>query len=154
MNLIKESEWNDGIADASNWKFFKLDRISRGHDEKVAPTTVFVVRADLMLLGFEKVSEFWKVDERDLMREDIKCHPDPEEAYVEYIKANFAMYLEQLKQAVTKWKLYKMGLFKPKPRILYPEAVDYQHEKQLNNFKNQVHERKQRLKKLGSLKKR
>lgn len=152
MQQIKLSEWDDGIADISNWRFLKLDKYSRGHDAQVADSTLFVVKGELRLLGFEKVGAIWVVDEVDLKRADIGAHDDPEEAYMNYIKLNFGIYLSQVGQAVGKYKLHQMGLFQPKKPVWFPEARTHQEELNMNAFKNKLHERKKRLRKQGLLK--
>lgn len=152
MQQIKLSDWDDGIADLSNWRFVKLDRYSRGHDETIAPTTLFILKGELRLLGFEKVGAIWKVDERDLQREDIACHDDPEEAYINYVKLNFGIYLSGVKDAITKYKMHQMGLYKPEVKPIFPDAVDYRQESKQNDFRNKLHDRKKVLRKMGRIK--
>jgi len=106
----------------------------------------------LKLLGFERIANYWKVDVNDLEQEPFRGMSNPEEAYINYIKEHFFQHVLRAQKAVKKMKIIAerngSRLVLPGTRN-FPKAVNSQHERQLNDFRNLLWKNRQRKKRWG-----
>jgi hypothetical protein len=144
LTSIKPSEWKHELGDISYWTFEKLP------PQVSSPTCVFTIRARVnssMLPGFEKVYAEWNVDQVDLGKKEFIEQSDPESAYMNFVKGNFAVFMSDAAKKIAKNAALKAGIILPKKAN--PLIVDKKHQGQMDKFNNLLHSYQQRKNRYG-----
>lgn len=139
LSQIKHRDWNPLLADVhNNWKWEKLPK------QSASPTCVFTIRARCILDGYDQIFAEWNVDEKDLQRKEIVGLSDPESAYMQFVQAHFSDFMVDVKMKLARHAAKLAGITLPKGNG--PIIQDSKHQRQMNDFKNLMHEHRQRKK--------
>ncbi len=142
LSEIKFKDWTPKLALMENWDFRKLN------PQSTSPTCVFTIRAQCKLDGFEQIFAEWNVDQKDLQRKEVAFQSDPESAYVNFVKAHFNDFMADVAGKFARHLAKQAGLILP-VQAKGIEIVDSKHQNQMNQFKNLMHDHKQRKKRWG-----
>lgn len=136
LDTIQWKDWNPKLADMENWRFEKIPPNKRNK------TCVFSVVAQCTLAGYNHITADWDVDEVDLRRPEIAHLSDPEEAYVNFIKAHFNDFMADVRLKFARHMAKQAGLILPKKAN--PTIIDGQHQRQMDKFNNLMYDYRQK----------
>lgn len=136
LDSIHWKDWNPKLADMEYWRFEKV------MPQSTSPTCLFTVRAQCTLDGYEKIVAEWNVDQADLRRKEIAHLSDPEEAYVNFIKAHFNDFMADVRIKFAKYTAKMAGIILPQQ--MGPKIVDGKHQRQMDAFKNMMYDYRQK----------
>lgn len=137
LDSIKYKDWNPKLADMENWRFVRVPK------QIDSPTCVYTIRANCTLDGFDQIFAEWNVDQVDLQRREIAHLADPDEAYMNFIKAHFNDFMADVRIKFARHAAKQAGLILPN-HLKTPTIEDSQHQGQMNKFKNLMHSYRQK----------
>lgn len=100
---ITVKDWDDRLGSIKAWKFRAIPK------QHPSPSCVFTIEISIdpnFLPGFDKIKSYIHVDEVDLMRPEFRNQSNPEQAYINSAKAQFATnLLHRMTTAVLKHRV-------------------------------------------------
>jgi hypothetical protein len=137
LDSIKYKDWNPKLADMSSWRFERVPK------QISSPTCLYTIRAQCILDGYDQIFAEWNVDEVDLRRREIAHLADPDEAYMNFIKAHFNDFMADVRTKFARHAARQAGLILPN-HAKTPQIMDSKHQSQMNQFKNLMHNYRQK----------